>query len=59
MSREIITGEEQDASLWFKICNGDIRFVAPLSFRYFGFTEDESIFSYAIAKFQNFVIFEE
>lgn len=59
MSREIITGEERDACLWFKICNGDIRFVAPLSFRFFGFSEDESIFSYAISKFQNLVIFEE
>ena len=59
MSRVIITGEERDACLWFKICNGDIRFIAPLSLRYLGFTEDESIFSHAIAKFQNLVMFQE
>jgi hypothetical protein len=57
--KEIITREERDACLWFKICNGDVRFIAPLRPSYLSFNKDETIFSYAIAKFQDLVRFEQ
>ena len=50
---------KSQALYWFNFYNGNLKFV-PLTTKIFtGKIEKEYIFSHAIAKFQNLVIFEK
>ena len=50
---------KNEALYWFNVYCGNLKF-EPLTTKFFtGTTEKEYIFSHAITKFQNLVIFEE
>lgn len=53
----MVATNESEALYWFNLYNGNIRFITLTLF--IGLPEENYMFSYAIAKFQHLVIFEE
>ncbi len=54
----MIAVSDRGAKYLFEIYNGNIKFTSS-AYVYYNISEKEYIFSYAIAKFQDLVIFEE
>lgn len=54
----VISLNESNAKIKFKIHRGKIKFI-PMDYYFILSSEDEIVFSRAIAKFQDLVMFEE